>query len=70
MAAKCFSNQAVALKVINDGGVSVNHQKLANPHAVLVFGLHILPNRLTVLRVGELNGDEAEISDPSGACCV
>ena len=52
LAAKCFSNQSVALKVITDGGVSVNHQKLSNPHAVLVFGIHILPNRLTVLRVG------------------
>jgi hypothetical protein len=55
LAAKCFSNQAVALKVINDGGVGVNHRKLNNPHAVLVFGLHILPNRITVLRVGELS---------------
>lgn len=53
MAAKCFSNQAVALKVINDGGVQVNHKKLPNPHAVLVFGVHILPNRITVLRVGK-----------------
>lgn len=52
MAAKCFSNQAVALKVITDGGVYVNHQKLNNPQAVLVFGIHILANRLTVIRVG------------------
>lgn len=52
MAAKCFSNQAVALKVINDGGVYVNHKKLGNPHAILVFGVHILSNMITVLRVG------------------
>ncbi|CAF1010865.1 unnamed protein product [Rotaria sp. Silwood1] len=55
MAAKCFSNKLVALKVINDGGVYVNHKKLANPHAVLVFGIHILPNKITVLRVGKKN---------------
>lgn len=53
MAAKCFSNQAVALKVINDGGVYVNHKKLGNPHAILVFGVHILSNMITVLRVGK-----------------
>jgi hypothetical protein len=53
MSAKCFSNQSVALKVINDGGVYVNHKKLSNPHAILVFGVHILPNMITVLRVGE-----------------
>ena len=53
MSAKCFSNQSLALKVINDGGVAVNHEKLANPHAVLVFGRHILPNMITVLRVGK-----------------
>ena len=53
MAAKCFSNQSVALKVINDGGVYVNHKKLGNPHAILVFGVHILPNMITVLRVGK-----------------
>lgn len=53
MSAKCFSNQSVALKVINDGGVYVNHKKLANPRAVLVFGVHILPNMITVIRVGK-----------------
>ncbi|CAF2578269.1 unnamed protein product [Rotaria sp. Silwood2] len=55
MSAKCFSNQLVAHKVINDGGVYVNHKKLSNPHAVLVFGIHILPNKITVLRVGKKN---------------
>ena len=53
MSAKCFSNQSIALKVIHDGGVTVNHEKLANPHAVLVFGRHILANMITVLRVGK-----------------
>ncbi len=53
MSAKCFSNQSVALKVINDGGVYVNHKKLSNPQAILVFGVHILPNMITVLRVGK-----------------
>ncbi len=53
MSAKCFSNQSVALKVINDGGVYVNHKKLSNPHAILVFGIHILPNMITVLRIGK-----------------
>jgi len=53
MSAKCFSNQSVALKVINDGGVYVNHKKLSNPHAILVFGVHILPNMITVLRIGK-----------------
>ncbi|CAF0769329.1 unnamed protein product [Adineta ricciae] len=55
MAAKCFSNQSVALKVITDGGVYVNHKKLANPQAILVFGVHILPNLITVIRVGKKN---------------
>ncbi|CAF4573954.1 unnamed protein product, partial [Rotaria socialis] len=55
MSAKCFSNELVALKVINDGGVYVNHKKLSNPQAVLVFGVHILPNMITVLRVGKKN---------------
>jgi len=53
MSAKCFSNISVAHKVINDGGVYVNHEKLSNPHAILVFGVHILPNMITVLRVGK-----------------
>ncbi len=53
MSAKCFSNQSVALKVLNDGGVYVNHKKLSNPHAILVFGVHILPNMITVLRIGK-----------------
>lgn len=56
MAAKCFSNKLVAHKVINDGGVYVNHKKLANPNAILVFGVHILPNMITVLRVGKSEG--------------
>ena len=54
MLAKCFSNKLVALKVINDGGVYVNHKKLSNPHAILIFGIHILPNMITVLRIGRM----------------
>ncbi|CAF1226523.1 unnamed protein product [Adineta steineri] len=55
MSAQCFSNKSVALKVINDGGVYVNHKKISNPQAILVFGVHILPNMITVLRVGKKN---------------
>jgi tyrosyl-tRNA synthetase len=61
-AAKCFSNESVALKVINDGGVSVNHKKISNPHAVLVFGIHVLPNLITVLRVGKSSQHSTMIS--------
>ncbi|CAF1511166.1 unnamed protein product, partial [Didymodactylos carnosus] len=51
MAVKGFSNEQTALNVIDKGGVRINHKKVQNPHAVLVFGLHILPNKITVLRI-------------------
>ncbi|KAG9330782.1 hypothetical protein JZ751_022086 [Albula glossodonta] len=42
-------------RMITDGGVSMNHSKVTNPEQVLVPGLHILRNSLTLLRVGKKN---------------
>ena len=40
--------------MIKAGGVSINMQKVKEPEFVLIPGQHILPNGITLIRVGML----------------
>ena len=48
---KCVS--AKARHVIEGGGLYINHRRVTNPDFVLIQGEHVLPNQLTVLRIGK-----------------
>ena len=41
-----------AERVIKAGGVYINHARVASPDTVLIPGQHILPNHITLIRVG------------------
>lgn len=51
----CFSNETEAIRVIRQGGLYVNHVRISEPECVLVPGTHVLPNRVTLLRLGKRN---------------
>ncbi|CAG0881910.1 unnamed protein product [Darwinula stevensoni] len=53
MQAKCFLTERDAHRIITSGGFYVNQRKVTNPNIVLIEGEHILPNRMTVARVGK-----------------
>ncbi|XP_073996669.1 tyrosine--tRNA ligase, mitochondrial isoform X2 [Rhodnius prolixus] len=55
LAAKCFPTETDAERIINAGGFYVNHNKTRNPEEILVNGVHILPNDISLLRVGKKN---------------
>ena len=44
-----------AVRVIEAGGVYVNHGRVSNPETVLLPGTHILANNITLIRIGEFN---------------
>lgn len=39
-------------RVIRAGGVYVNNRRVAEPQSVLIPGEHILPNNITLVRIG------------------
>ena len=41
-----------AERVIKAGGVYINHQRADQPDFVLIPGQHILPNGITLIRIG------------------
>lgn len=53
--ANCFKSDHDAKLIIDAGGFYVNYQKITNSSEMVVPGIHILPNNLTLLRVGKKN---------------
>ncbi|CAH4032571.1 unnamed protein product [Pieris brassicae] len=53
--AKCFATEADAMRIIQAGGFYINHQKIKNIQEVITESVHILPNQLSLLRVGKRN---------------
>ncbi|XP_011865724.1 PREDICTED: tyrosine--tRNA ligase, mitochondrial [Vollenhovia emeryi] len=51
--AKCFKTDHDAERIITAGGFYVNHQRVTNLNEVLVPGIHILSNNVSLLRVGK-----------------
>lgn len=51
--AKCFKTDHDAQRIIEAGGFYVNHQRITNLNEVVVPGIHILSNNLSLLRVGK-----------------
>lgn len=55
MDAGCFRDESDARRIISAGGLYVNLSRVNNPDLVLIPGAHILPNGITLLRVGKKN---------------
>ncbi|XP_043255813.1 tyrosine--tRNA ligase, mitochondrial [Colletes gigas] len=53
MKSKCFEKEHDARRIIAAGGFYVNYSKVTNTEEVLVPGIHILSNNITLLRVGK-----------------
>ena len=53
MKAKCFPTERDARRIIAAGGFYINYQKVTNTEEVVVPGIHILSNNVTLLRVGK-----------------
>ena len=53
MKASCFRTDTDALRIIPAGGFQINHQKITNINEVITPGIHILSNKLSLLRVGK-----------------
>jgi tyrosyl-tRNA synthetase len=51
----CFKNEKVAAKIINAGGFYINQVRRQNAEEVIMPGTHILPNQMTLVRVGKRN---------------
>jgi len=51
----CFSSERDALRIICAGGFYVNQTRSINPEEVIVHGIHILGNNITMVRVGKKN---------------
>ncbi|XP_047351075.1 tyrosine--tRNA ligase, mitochondrial [Vespa velutina] len=50
---KCFKSDHDARRIISAGGFYVNYAKVTNLNEVVVPGIHILSNNVTLLRVGK-----------------
>ncbi|KAF9417168.1 hypothetical protein HW555_005679 [Spodoptera exigua] len=55
MKAKCFPTESDAMRIIQAGGFYINHQKVKKIDEVITQSAHILPNLLSLLRVGKRN---------------
>uniref|UniRef100_A0A182N144 Tyrosine--tRNA ligase n=1 Tax=Anopheles dirus TaxID=7168 RepID=A0A182N144_9DIPT len=53
--ARCFPSLADAERIIRAGGFSINLRKAKNPAEVLSPSVHILSNKISLLRVGKRN---------------
>lgn len=53
MKAKCFKTNHDAKRIIGAGGFYINYQKITNTEEVIVPGIHILSNNVSLLRVGK-----------------
>ncbi|KAK3089807.1 hypothetical protein FSP39_006690 [Pinctada imbricata] len=47
------SGYADGVAIFNQGGVYINQQRVTDPDYVLLQGQHILPNNLTLIRIGQ-----------------
>ncbi|XP_052860442.1 tyrosine--tRNA ligase, mitochondrial [Anopheles cruzii] len=55
MRAKCFPTEKDAVRIIGAGGFSINLKKVKNVTEVLVPSVHMISNKLSLLRVGKRN---------------
>ncbi|XP_025082654.1 tyrosine--tRNA ligase, mitochondrial-like [Pomacea canaliculata] len=55
MKAGCFGRIVDAERIIKAGGVYFNYQRVTQPDFVLIPGEHILPNNVTLIRIGKKN---------------
>lgn len=53
MKANCFKTDHDARRIITAGGFYINNQKVTNLAEVVVPGIHILSNNISLLRVGK-----------------
>ncbi|XP_033200980.2 tyrosine--tRNA ligase, mitochondrial [Bombus vancouverensis nearcticus] len=53
MKANCFKTDHDARRIIAAGGFSINYQKITNSAELIVPGIHILSNNISLLRVGK-----------------
>lgn len=51
--ASCFKTDHDAQRIITAGGFYINHQRITNLNEVIVPGIHILSNNLSLIRVGK-----------------
>jgi len=49
----CFKNEKAAIDAISQGGFYINQVRATNIEEILVPGKHILPNNVTLVRVGK-----------------
>ncbi|XP_050394741.1 tyrosine--tRNA ligase, mitochondrial [Patella vulgata] len=54
MKIKCFRVEADAVRIIKNGGVYINHRRVTES-SLLKHGTDILPNKLTLIRIGKKN---------------
>ncbi|KFM59769.1 putative tyrosine--tRNA ligase, mitochondrial, partial [Stegodyphus mimosarum] len=55
MKAGCFINEGDAKRIITGGGMYLNFERITSPEAVLVPSHHILPNNISLIRIGKKN---------------
>ncbi|CAN7939358.1 unnamed protein product, partial [Ixodes hexagonus] len=53
MRARMFSREEDAVRIISAGGFYINQHRVSAPGNVIVPGIHVLPNNVTLARVGE-----------------
>ena len=51
----CFQREKDAQRIISEGGLHINQLRKTNIDELLIAGVHILPNNLTLVRVGKRN---------------
>lgn len=55
MLAKCFGSKHDAIRIISAGGFYINMKRTSNPDEILTPDIHILPNGISLFRVGKKN---------------
>jgi len=55
MQVKCFPTEADAQRIIAAGGFYINQQRTTNPLEILSPNIHIMPNNVSLFRVGKKN---------------
>lgn len=51
----CFKSQGDAIRKIEAGGLHLNHQRITNFNEIITPSIHILPNKLSLIRSGKKN---------------
>jgi len=44
--------QGDACRIISAGGLYINHQKITNFNEIVTLSIHILPNEISLVRIG------------------